>query len=322
MRFLKVVAAFFLVGFVAGSLEAASGLGHSEQSRVSLKRNVEALIERSSTDMPFSLDLANDLRAQSVTLPPEVSDGVMAALGDAPPDELARPGQAATVLAATLRSALFLPDAPDWWDTRHDGGPRRLVTFGPRRPISAPGEVSVTPLPETFVSLAPLEQPESARQKAQREGPPSDGARAEFILPFDRGRVTSLFHQGRYHPAIDLAGRLGSPVHATTRRQRVTFTGWRRGYGNTVMTRDAAGRTHLYAHLQRVATRVGTMLEQGQTLGLLGSTGRSTGPHVHYEVRTAAGRHINPVSLLFPGRRVGHGFAWNGARSVTRIAAR
>ena len=147
-----------------------------------------------------------------------------------------------------------------------------------------------------------------------------DVVRQEFIMPFERGRVTSLFHQGRYHPAIDLAGRLGSPVHATTRRQRVTFTGWRRGYGNTVTTRDDSGRTHLYAHLQRVTTRMGTMLDQGQPLGLLGSTGRSTGPHVHYEVRTSAGRHINPVTLLFPGRRVGRGFAWNGSRSATRIA--
>ncbi len=57
-----------------------------------------------------------------------------------------------------------------------------------------------------------------------------------------------------------------------------------RGYGNTVKTRDASGRTHLYAHLQRTSTRVGTVLGQGQVLGLLGSTGRSTGPHVHYEV--------------------------------------
>ena len=54
------------------------------------------------------------------------------------------------------------------------------------------------------------------------------------------------------------------------------------------------------------------MLEQGQKLGLLGSTGHSTGPHVHYEVRTRGGGHINPVTLLFPGRKVARGFAWNG----------
>ena len=63
------------------------------------------------------------------------------------------------------------------------------------------------------------------------------------------------------------------------------------------------------------------MLNQGDKLGHLGSTGHSTGPHVYYEVKTSKGSHINPVTLLFPGRRVGRGFAWNGSRSVTRVAA-
>jgi murein DD-endopeptidase MepM/ murein hydrolase activator NlpD len=135
-------------------------------------------------------------------------------------------------------------------------------------------------------------------------------------MPFERGRVTSLFNQGRYHPAIDLAGPLGSTVHSTTRKQRVTFAGWQRGYGNVVVTRDDLGRTHLYGHLLRIVAKVGNILDQGQKLGALGSTGRSTGPHVHYEVRARSGAHINPVGLLFPGRRVGRGFAWNGSRSI------
>lgn len=138
----------------------------------------------------------------------------------------------------------------------------------------------------------------------------------EFILPFHGGRITSLFNQGRYHPAIDLAGRLGTPVHATTRGQRVTFTGRRGGYGNLVITRDPQGRQHYYGHLQRITARPGTVLRQGQMLGTLGSTGRSTGPHVHYEVRTAAGRHMDPRPLLFPGRGVGRGYAWRNAAPV------
>jgi len=79
---------------------------------------------------------------------------------------------------------------------------------------------------------------------------------------------------------------------------------------------------HLYGHLSKITTRVGTMLQQGQKLGLLGSTGHSTGPHVHYEVRTQGGGHINPVTLLFPGRTVTRGFAWSDSRSVSRVAAR
>jgi murein DD-endopeptidase MepM/ murein hydrolase activator NlpD len=147
----------------------------------------------------------------------------------------------------------------------------------------------------------------------------------EFIMPFARGRVTSLFNQGRRHPAIDLAGKLGSPVLATTSRQKVIFAGPRGGYGNAVITQDVYGRTHLYGHLQRITSRVGQMLDQGDKLGHLGSTGHSTGPHVHYEVRNGKGTHINPVTLLFPGRGVAKGYAWLDVRQervVAKVAAR
>jgi murein DD-endopeptidase MepM/ murein hydrolase activator NlpD len=133
---------------------------------------------------------------------------------------------------------------------------------------------------------------------------------AEFIMPFANGRVTSLFNQGRRHPAIDLAGALGSPVLCTTARQTVTFAGWRGGYGNAVITQDVYGRTHLYGHLKAITSRVGQVLLQGDKLGHLGSTGHSTGPHVHYEVKDRKGQHINPVTLLFPKRGVAKGYAW------------
>lgn len=134
----------------------------------------------------------------------------------------------------------------------------------------------------------------------------------QFIMPFENGRVTSLYNQGRRHPAIDLAGRLGAPVFATSNGQTVTFAGWRGGYGNAVITRDKEGREHLYGHLSAINTRVGVALAQGDRLGALGSTGFSTGPHVHYEVKDRRGAHINPVTLLFPGRGVSNGYAWSG----------
>jgi len=149
-------------------------------------------------------------------------------------------------------------------------------------------------------------------------------ATPEFILPFASGRVTSLFNDGRRHPAMDLAGKLGSPVLATTARQRVVFAGWRGGYGNAVITQDVYGRTHLYGHLQSITSRVGQMLDQGEKLGHLGSTGHSTGPHVHYEVRNSKGEHINPMLLLFPNRSVRKGYAWTDPRqdATARVVAR
>jgi hypothetical protein len=202
------------------------------------------------------------------------------------------------------------------------------LAFGAHRHMSESGH----PQPSSRMPKVLLSRPGDPLAALQVEEEPSREARRrarEFILPFANGRVTSLFNQGRRHPAIDLAGKLGSPVLATTARQRVTFTGWRGGYGRTVMARDDKGRTHLYAHLQSITARVGQLLEQGNKLGHLGSTGHSTGPHVHYEVRTPKGGHINPVTLLFPGRGVRVGYAWRdaapgeeGARVASAMHAR
>lgn len=125
---------------------------------------------------------------------------------------------------------------------------------------------------------------------------------AAFTLPFANARITSRFHQGRWHPAIDLAAPTGTPIKTTTSGQKVSFAGRKRGYGNTVITRDARGRMHLYAHLQKISARVGQVLALGQKLGTVGSTGFSTGPHLHYEVRNGAGKHVDPAPLLFPKR--------------------
>lgn len=175
-----------------------------------------------------------------------------------------------------------------------------------KKPLSEVGRLQVTPRSRERMSMRwadPLGMLEIEAEMPVIAAP-------EFIMPFAGGRVTSLFNDGRRHPAIDLAGKLGSPVLSTTERQTVMFTGWRGGYGNAVITREPSGRMHLYAHLKAITSRVGQVLAQGDKLGHLGSTGRSTGPHVHYEVRTPKGVHINPVTVLFPGRAVRKGLAW------------
>lgn len=120
-----------------------------------------------------------------------------------------------------------------------------------------------------------------------------------FGLPFSNGRITSRFHQGRWHPGIDLAAPTGTPIAATTSSQKVSFSGRKGGYGNTVITRDALGRTHVYAHLQTIDVRVGQVLARGQKIGAVGSTGFSTGPHLHYEIKSVSGKHIDPALHLF-----------------------
>jgi murein DD-endopeptidase MepM/ murein hydrolase activator NlpD len=331
MRIAKVALAFFSIGFLAGSFERAAGLGHADggltqQSRAVQERQVNAAVARGTMIVmasfaSFGSGLPEDLFASPLNSV-DVPDAVAAALPD-----LATEPKIDSKLSDRAFVRYAAPQKADDWHLTtlpplNPDLPRHAFS---RRNLSKPDRLPVSRVPSPkWVSVAPAE-PFDVAPKPDPAGPnrgTQNAVSQEFIMPFERGRVTSMFHQGRYHPAIDLAGPLGTPVHATTRRQKVTFAGWRGGYGNAVITRDDQGRMHLYGHLQRILARVGSMLDQGQKLGALGSTGHSTGPHVHYEVRTRAGAHVNPVGLLFPGRRIGRGYAWNGARSVTRVAAR
>jgi murein DD-endopeptidase MepM/ murein hydrolase activator NlpD len=194
--------------------------------------------------------------------------------------------------------------------------PERSRAFGRKKNLSEPSQLAISRLPSPKRMSAHWTDPLASLDFDDASGQ----AAPEFIMPFANGRVTSLFNQGRRHPAIDLAGALGSPVLATTSRQTVVFAGGRGGYGNAVITRDRFGWTHLYGHLKSVTSRVGQVLKQGDKLGHLGSTGYSTGPHVHYEVRNSKGQHINPVTLLFPGRGVGKGYAWLDVQQEQRPA--
>ncbi|MCT2400052.1 M23 family metallopeptidase [Novosphingobium mangrovi (ex Huang et al. 2023)] len=98
----------------------------------------------------------------------------------------------------------------------------------------------------------------------------------------------------RQHAGVDLAVPEGTPVKATTDGV-VTHAGWSGGYGLLVQVRQAKGVETRYAHLSHISTSVGQHVKAGDVLGQAGSTGRSTGPHVHYEVRVD-GHPVNPLS--------------------------
>jgi murein DD-endopeptidase MepM/ murein hydrolase activator NlpD len=98
------------------------------------------------------------------------------------------------------------------------------------------------------------------------------------------------------HSGIDFKGAIGSPIFAAA-EGRVTFAGLRGGYGNAVEVTHANGMLTRYAHLSRIDVRPGELVAAGATLGGLGSTGRSTGPHLHFEVRVND-RAVNPRPFL------------------------
>ncbi|HTI58692.1 M23 family metallopeptidase [Mucilaginibacter sp.] len=99
-----------------------------------------------------------------------------------------------------------------------------------------------------------------------------------------------------FHPGIDFKGRRGDIAHCTA-NGRVVSAGWAGGYGNCVRVAHANGFETLYGHLSRITVHVGQKLSVGDKVGEVGSTGRSTGAHLHYEVRKD-GKPVNPVKFL------------------------
>ena len=115
------------------------------------------------------------------------------------------------------------------------------------------------------------------------------------------GKRTDPFTGRReMHRGMDFAGKLGTEINATAAGV-VTWAGRRYGYGNLVEINHGNGYSTRYGHCQKVLVKVGDKVEPGQKIALMGSTGRSTGPHVHYEV-LKNGRKINPARFIRASR--------------------
>ena len=95
---------------------------------------------------------------------------------------------------------------------------------------------------------------------------------------------------------VDIAAEIGTPIVATADGV-VTAAGWNGGYGNMVDVDHGGGIVTRYGHASAVAVTVGQQVRRGQTIAYVGSTGRSTGPHLHYEVRVN-GQPVNPAGYL------------------------
>jgi len=124
------------------------------------------------------------------------------------------------------------------------------------------------------------------------------------VVPTSVKKITSNFGyrrdpfngRGAMHGGIDFKGAYGADIFAAA-LGKVTYAGWRSGYGRTVEITHGNGMLTRYAHLSRIDASVGQDVEAGDTIGGLGSSGRSTGPHLHFEVRIND-RPVNPRPFL------------------------
>ncbi len=123
-------------------------------------------------------------------------------------------------------------------------------------------------------------------------------SRPTYMYPCTNWPVTSTFgyRWGRLHAGIDVGVMTGTTVRAS-RAGQVTVAGWLGGYGNCVMIDHGDGVTTVYGHLSEITVSVGEYVDQGERVALSGNTGRSTGPHLHFEIRVN-GVSVDPAPYL------------------------
>ncbi len=130
-------------------------------------------------------------------------------------------------------------------------------------------------------------------------------SRGVASLPVSGGRISSTYGARmhpilgylRMHAGIDIAAPYGTPIRAVA-EGTVAYSGWHGGHGNYVKVNHAGGLATGYGHMSKIAARVGQKITRGQVIGYVGSTGLSTGPHLHYEL-FKNGASINPNSIKF-----------------------
>lgn len=131
------------------------------------------------------------------------------------------------------------------------------------------------------------------------------GERRGGMVRPTNGRVTSTFGVRRHpilgyrrmHSGVDFGGGYGAPIHAVSDGV-VTVAGRTGGFGNYVKLNHGGGTGTGYGHMSRIAVRAGQRVARGQVIGYIGSTGLSTGPHLHFEVYRN-GHAVNPMSVSF-----------------------
>ena len=110
-------------------------------------------------------------------------------------------------------------------------------------------------------------------------------------------RIDPVYHVRKFHQGMDFTAPTGTEVFATG-NARVAFAGWKQGYGNTVILDHGFGYQTLYAHLYKSLVRKGQKVRRYDVIALVGNTGKSTGPHLHYEVRLND-RPVDPRNYYF-----------------------
>jgi murein DD-endopeptidase MepM/ murein hydrolase activator NlpD len=266
-----------------------------------------------SVVLPLTGALATDLRSTSW------NDDLFSALRGVDQDRL--PGDAAAEPTARpdlpsedghpfpKQAVVRFGDTIDSIAQRHGLSVDQLMRLNPeleRLPLVVGRQLrvqSISPRVHQLISLKPATSGGVSWPDTPDYSPTTPGSSAakRWLWPA-RGVFTSGYgwRWGRMHKGIDIANSTGTPIIAV-QNGRVTFAGWSDGgYGYLVEISHEDGSRSLYAHQSRILVQEGEEVRQGQQIGLMGSTGRSTGPHLHFEIHSPGYGAINPLERLQP----------------------
>lgn len=199
-------------------------------------------------------------------------------------------------LAALQKSEKLVLDLQNYLKDRGVAIKPAKIESQPGKPIaSAGGPVLATPVQSMPFSHSFSESAETLLQALQRTplGMPHNGPLTSRF----GNRSNPFTGQGSEdHGGLDFKGNTGDDIRVTA-NGKVTFAGVQGGYGNVVRVAHGYGYETVYGHLSRIDVKTGQTIQAGHVVGLLGSTGRSTGPHLHYEV-VRNGERLDPENYL------------------------
>ncbi len=213
--------------------------------------------------------------------------------------QLIRPGQTLSILPASgIRHQIARGDTIAAIAKKYDVSPEAIIDFNKLASASdiALGEKLVIPggkkvvVPAPTYAVRPITRPTASVPTGRVV------ASGNMTWPASCRRISQYFNLR--HTGIDIACPFGTAVVAADGGKVVTAQGgWNGGYGNYVIIDHGNGLQTLYGHLSKIYVSPGEAVTKGQSIGAEGSTGRSTGPHVHFEVRSG-GRRANPLSYV------------------------
>jgi murein DD-endopeptidase MepM/ murein hydrolase activator NlpD len=163
--------------------------------------------------------------------------------------------------------------------------------------LSAGSFTTIEPIPSPYSGSGQVQDIErAARSNDKLATKPSIWPVSGVVTSNFGGRNSPWGSGTEVHQGIDIANNMGTPIVATA-DGKVVRSEWSEGYGNIVQIDHGEGISTIYGHNSRIVVNVGQSVRKGQIISYLGSTGRSTGPHVHYEVRVK-GTAVDPIGFL------------------------